>query len=560
MSKKGRFLLMSLVVVFLLPYMMGMVNAENVDDYLVDAEENQVEQILEEQAVDYVSKYVNTAYLYETEDFATGTVLKASDHLSVAEISENGTSLATSDMKGNLLQFSEVAEYLKYVRSAEDRVYEDFHQEVFVTSVEVNDDVAEVDLYVWLTFRYPECEEESACGDRYTVYFLHNDGEWIISDIYAEELESYYLLKEEFDCQAALLEYEEAAMMCASAGSDADASISVASVAMDLGGNNTMAYRAANAAAYAYTYTTTTYNGIASGNDKSFMSDYFGKYEKNCINFVSQCVWAGLGGNDSQSAVSNHDAPMESKWNPSTSSWVSCTAFLNYVQNYGGNTTDTTLRATKLGVVGAYSDFTGYSASDLYGAVLLLSNYGYEHDPDHALIVTSVSGTSRSDVYVCGNSPMRKNVSVADAAFSYQSIAVIKPQCFQMAYTNSSCQINGHTYPVVEVSPGTYSTTCQVCGYHDLRVVGTMLRPQKLGTTATIQGKTNQKCFRIAINITYPDGTNVWKEFTDTDTASFSYTFMKTGLYTVSIHARDLDPDLDSTSSSTYHTFKVRVY
>lgn len=68
---------------------------------------------LERKAIDYATKFVNTAYLYETEDFVTGTLLEVPETVlaqaGMSEITVNGTASSVSDLKANLQQFADVA-------------------------------------------------------------------------------------------------------------------------------------------------------------------------------------------------------------------------------------------------------------------------------------------------------------------------------------------------------------------------------------------------------------------------------------------------------------------
>lgn len=573
MNRTTRFLSLILAVLLLFPWTASAAGAEIISDIPIDAEKDPllVAQ-LESQAIDYVTKYVNTAYLYETEDFVSGTLLDVPETVltqsETAELTVSGTATAVTDLQANLQQFADVAEYYRYIRSAQGYELEDFEINISDVATAINGSSAEVSLYTLITFRYPELDEPSACGDHYTVYFEQIGDEWCIVDIYAEELEAYHLTREHFDCAEAIEQFDSASHLHVSTeteivSSGQSPSAELTAITPDLGGNNRYSYNAFNAVAYAYTYTTGSYTGDY--NNSNFLNGNFGDYTYlggNCINFASQCVWAGLGGSNTSSTIDSYDLPMDNSgngiWKANAANWITCSGFLNYIKNYGSSISETTLRAT-YSTINSNASFSGFTSSELLGAVLLLTKSD-ANSPYHALFVTSVNGTSRSDVYICGNSPMRKNISVTYGAYASDSICVITPQYLQIAFGNTTCLANGHTFPVAETAVGSYHTVCSVCQYKDLRVVAVQKKPILIGTTSTISGSSNYTCYRMAINITYPDGTSIWEEAYNTSTISYSYTFTKTGLYTITIYARDLNPDAEENTYAVSQTFTVRVY
>lgn len=105
---------MVLAVLLLFPWTAGAVSAETITDIPIDTEDDAllIGQ-LESMAIDYVTKYVNTAYLYEEEDFVTGTLLEVPEEVFIqsgtAEITTDGTASAVSDLQANLQQFADVA-------------------------------------------------------------------------------------------------------------------------------------------------------------------------------------------------------------------------------------------------------------------------------------------------------------------------------------------------------------------------------------------------------------------------------------------------------------------
>ena len=415
--------------------------------------------------------------------------------------------------------------------------------------------------------------EPSACGDNYTVYFRKIVDEWCIVDVYSEEHAVYHLTAEEFDCAEAITQYE----MAKTSEKNLDVEVIIAGDDMyesraipglTLGGNNRREYFPDNAIAYAYTYTDWNEIFHSEGDNEAFYNTNFERYlqcEQNCMNFASQCLWAGLNGNnydkDNSKPIGWKNYPMDIEgaentqtWNIDTASWSSCGNFKTYIKTSGGNTTDTTVRAS-LYQVASQQDFGSLATSTLKGSVLLLANTT-DGAPYHALFVTDASGSARSEVKVCANNPMRQNITVSRCAFSTDAIYVIRPTRFQIA-VDSRCS-SGHTYPTAYADPTKKGTQCSVCGYYDLRLVGTMFKPLDVGDTETLEARVNYTCYSIAINVTHPDGTSIWYTANNTDTLTHTYTFAKKGLYTIYMYARDL-PETESASFKLSHVFTVRV-
>lgn len=145
---------------------------------------------------------------------------------------------------------------------------------------------------------------------------------------------------------------------------------------------------------------------------------------------------------------------------------------------------------------------------------------------------------------------MRKAVSLADRGYHTSAIYLIIPNYM---IRSSACG----SYPFHHFLDD--YAGCTRCNFTKLRVTGNMYQPVSVNTTLNITGTANINCYRMAIGITTPSGTTTWYEAEDTDTITQVYPFYQTGLYTITISARDVT-DLDALSSTDSHTFKLRVY
>lgn len=156
-------------------------------------------------------------------------------------------------------------------------------------------------------------------------------------------------------------------------------------------------YSSVNSTAYARSYVSSS-NGL--------FPDFTGN-GGDCQNFASQAIWRGLGGTNTQAAVTNRWMPMITPATSSTrawycnhnnhnASWTGTISFGNYI-NGGGAAT-----------YGPYGQIISGYASAQAGDILQM-----DHDRDgtwdHSFVVTLVRGTAgnraASDIQVCEHSP-----------------------------------------------------------------------------------------------------------------------------------------------------------
>lgn len=155
MKRIKNVLLLVLVVLLLFPWTLAAAGTEIIGT--VDTEEDAlISARLEEMAEEYVTKYIRTAYLYEEEDFVTGTLLEMSEEtLEKAELTTlkvNGTEEKIADLQANLQQFADVAEYFKYVCSEQEGTLWNLQLAFRNINTLVKADYAEVSLYTLVTF------------------------------------------------------------------------------------------------------------------------------------------------------------------------------------------------------------------------------------------------------------------------------------------------------------------------------------------------------------------------------------------------------------------------
>ncbi len=544
---------------------------------------------LETTAIEYVNRYVETAFCYKEVDFAEKTLLSlvSESKLSTASVGNStltlrGVTHTLSDLYGNLRQFEGVADYYKTTRQANGMARYNFNADYSILETVISDTTAYVKLYALVTFQYTVGGEVAAFGDNYVVHFAKYNNNWCIVNVEAEEFESYSLTKEEFDYEKATQQFLTTAQL-RSKQAEPEAQLVYEPINMDLEVTSTRTvqnrryYNRNNATAYAYTYTTQSYTG--DGNHQDFLNDNFGNYtaDGNCQNFVSQCVWAGFNGSDDPNYIGGSHFPMDQwglafqddreslHWYYTSGAdrehWTAPYSFRDYIDasNSAAYSDTTGIGATVYSIPAGSTSFSAVT-----GATALIGGVLHVMGERHAVIITGATSKDFSGVTICENSPMRKAVCLRDqTAYTEGAMELILPQYFNIA---NNC--SGHSYASYStgISPSGRGSVCQSCGYESLTVYGNMIKPIPAGTTASIIANASMLCYRISIGVAPPDpnnpGSNLttsWTNYSNVGNTSRSYTFSTPGLYIIRIVAHDISIT-NSNSHSVTHVFKVRVY
>lgn len=537
----------------------------------IDSEPMDNTSILADRAVEYVTRYVENAYLYEDHDLAVGTIRSVAaytDHAAISgqeRLSLNGETFSVAELCKHVRGFEDMATYYRYTRSAQNITRHHFTLATTVLDTEIGADYATVQLYAHITFQYEEDGETTECGDRYEVKFGNVHGVWCIVDIVSEEMIAYGMTPDSFDLAASLAQFDRLQKqdpVVQTVEPENGVEEGAEPAALNDSVNTYWYYNRDNAAAYAYTYTTDSYTA-SEGDNASFINDNFVYYSgANCQNFASQCVWAGLGGSDTSDTIDSFRFPMDTsgdnKWYcngqwDAVVHWTNTHRFDEYVRASSAEKIGTRMNASVY-TLSAGQSFASISnaTTRLLGAVLHV--YGSNTNYGHAIVVTGVAGTESSSITFCANSPMRKAAKLSDyGRFISNPIRVIIPSSM---IRSKVCSSSGHTYASSSTGTSCYCTRCGEC---KLTITGSLLKPLKAGTTKAITGTANVKCFRIAIGVTKPSGYTSWYEFTNTSSATVNYTFSERGLYTVVVAARDV-ATTEAHSCKETHTFKIRIY
>ena len=206
-------------------------------------------------------------------------------------------------------------------------------------------------------------------------------------------------------------------------------------------------------------------------------------------------------------------------------------SFLNYANAANGDTPseDNIL-------FNVYKPSAGVDLSGIYnwqnrllGSVVLL------YDDGHAMVISKVTGSSPSQIFVSAHTSDVKLVPLS--------------QCFD----STDYSLGYH----IIVPEGYYSYTntpnCRVVSkWQDAVAQNTTLN-----LSATAVRKSGGSVYRMAMRIITPSGAEQWQgETLNTTKYSKSYQFTEKGLYTITVYARETS----SSSNSVSSTISVRVY
>lgn len=343
------------------------------------------------------------------------------------------TNMSLQTMSNDLSLQEDITAFYGALYEMEDVTYSNFESDYLFNDISVNGDYAAVDVTLVLNYQYSDCDQPTYEEIRYNLTLMKLNGSWYIADVASDDpmFQQYY--QGGFDLESAVQGCEDALE-----NSDLyEPVLSEQNIAVPMTTSD-ITYNKQNAINYALTYTTSTDTG-----EPSFKNDLFHWFDADCMNFASQCVWAGFGG-------SNYSADVQSGYGmdkdgsntgntawwanatTGTNSWASCRNFRLYVQN-STNASDKGMTGA-LNAIAYNSNSLGYPASTLLGSVLHVKGYsnGSPVAGGHAVFVNAATGNSRSEVYYCAynNTAKNKRLSLsfpASTTDTYQSVTIVVP-------------------------------------------------------------------------------------------------------------------------------------
>lgn len=454
---------------------------------------------------------------------------------------------------------------------SDDTYYTDVTEEVTYRIIDGND----MDTYVATQFQVTLKETENG----FKIMDVYDPEDWFTAE-YEEEGFDYEVLLEDYTGEEPVAaevisepeETIEEAVQSTPLKSGLDSQVTASvdgpqKAAAQYRINTYRPYNAQNGSCYAYTYSANDGSKNTYYNDK-----FYYHYQTDCINFGSQCIWAGFGGSNDDASILNHNAPMDAggtwQWygraaddsEVSYVTWRSNQYFNRYMtgMNHSGSGEAGVLsRIIELPAVsGSGNGVLEINPFDLLGAVLQVK--GGSTDYAHAIFVVGINPTkgkfTRNNVYFCSHTNNRRNACLGDW-FPNCKIRVFQPLLYRDV---SYCTQKQHVYSKVE---GGSDGTCNACGFVRLYLTPYMTKPVSVGTETTIGGTANLRCDEMRILVKAP-GEETAAEVeaaSDTRICRTSYSFDQAGLYEITVYGTDQDRDQCSDSVSRSVTYTVRV-
>ena len=471
------------------------------------------EETAVEAAVEMVLRnYQEEAMLYETRDLYAGTVAEPGLLFDQPDrtfpIAKEEKTL--DQLRENFIYLEKKARFYAVMRQIQGIYRENLQLFYEFSSLEIEDDVAVASVTETASFRYTDSTLPSIYNTNYTVRLVKLDGRWLAADVTdGSRFDKYY------KSQGAAFDEGAALSTFAANLEREDCVVSFPYTPSDAGGR--ILYNGANAAAYAYTY-----SSLAPGTPRAaFYNAQFTSYAGqggDCMNFGSQCMWAGFGGSQTSAAISRHAFPMDisgdSQWFGRAAGggkinygWISCQSFRQYLTgNKEGTGSGGSNASSDMGMYATILDagpagaLDGVTAEELVGAIAQVEGSGGSYS--HTIVLTAADGTRRNQVYFCGHTKDITHVKLGD--YYIWDIKVFIPRYLRTGGADVS------------------------------QVETDRLLPVEAGTTGVLNARTSGVQEQITITVTPPNGAAERAGAARNATScEAEYTFSEPGLYQV---------------------------
>ena len=423
----------------------------------------------------FLKSYGDEAMLYHSSDQTVCSVAAPQaaeawgDDL-VFQIGEKETSLA--DLRENIAFVEKKAAFYSAMRQMQGIYRENLQLSYRYPVFQLEDSFCHVSVTETASFYYVDSDRPSVYETVYSVDLVKLGGQWLVADITdGSRFDGLYKEDPAFDTAAALAAFE------ANLHTEACRVSNPSPPAAEDTEDGYLPYCGANAAAYAYTYSRQEARALREEFYNPLFRSYAG-HGGDCMNFVSQCMWAGFGGSQTQRSVDSASLPMDtdgdSQWYSygadSTAepalSWVSCQSFRKYLTGAldgagteGSNASDDRGMCAAILDVGPGSPITGVPAESLIGAAAHVEGAGGPYA--HAILLTDAVGTSRSEIWFCSHTKDMTHIKLGDYYFGPMKVYIprymrlspppfITPDALQPVEVSSAALVGFHT---AEVSP-----------------------------------------------------------------------------------------------------------
>lgn len=514
---------------------------------LTTADEFEIKTVVE----GYLKECAETIFLAEKHDYARNTltdaIMKKSNRATalpqqIADSRERNClelmraidfePVKTEDFLDNLHLQNTRIKYLRGLHELYNITYKQFSANYTFEKVVVDEDYAVVSVCESLDYQYSDSNNQSGEQTMFNISLVKQDGKWIILEVICDDMLFLTNYKDSSDLE------EEARRLNAGTVQLTDAvGVEIEDTAVPFAVGN-IAYNRDNAVNYALTYLAPADDGTGSAKP-TWANDNMPWFSANCMNYVSQCIWAGFGGSNSSTDIANfygmdtEGTSAAHKWyankTTSSTSWRSCAAFRTYISDFESGKVDMGCTTQE---IASNSDSLVYTANALKGAAIQgkgLDNDGNSVALGHVVFVTDATGSTRNSVFVSGYNNNIRN----------KKLALVYPK------TSTAREIDR----LFLIIPGHMKNADT-----GFRVWANLCAPLSVGDAIPIQAYGSAQCKSILLRIYDASGASALvKNFSGASSISTSYTCTTSGLWKIVIMGTD-----DSNTTKTF-TYTVRI-
>lgn len=484
------------------------------------AEENGEEEAVKAAVEAFLRSYTEEAMLYTACDQTICTVAApgvGQDGGQVFSISDEDVTL--EELRKNIAFVEKKAGFYAEIRQIQGIYRENLQLSYTFRSLRFKENTCAVSVTETAVFYYTDSQQPSVYETIYSIDLVKLGQQWLVADITdGSRFDGLYKNDPSFDAGTALAEL---ALELQTENCKLTAPWDPVGASGEQSG--WIPYNGANAAAYAYTYSRQNAETARENYYNPQFKSYAGQ-GGDCMNFVSQCMWAGFGGSQAQDAISASASPMDTEgdsiWysrgvnsdEEPVLSWVSCQSFRKYLTGeLDGSGTAGSNAAADMGMytaiidAGPGSPITGVPVDSLIGAAAHVEGAGGPYA--HAIILTAAAGTSRSDIWFCSHTKNLTHIKLGDYYFG--PIKVYVPRYMRTGAPQAFIQAD-------------------------------ILPPVAASSIASVGFRTAAVSPDLCLVITSPDGT-AGEPFTAQDTNAIfaEYLFSSPGLYRVDCTAAE---------------------
>lgn len=437
----------------------------------------------------------------------------------------------------NLILQSDRTKYFRHLQESRGFSYNYFNTNYVFDEIIVDKNYAIATVIEKLDYQYCGCDFSSYEQYTYNISLAKVDGQWVIVDVVSDDPFFLEYHTGGFDLDAAIEDINAATVLeKASIPAEPVQVSTISPQAQELA--RAIRYNKQNAVNYAFTYTTKSDDGTK-GQKPEYTNPNMPWLNANCMNFVSQCIWAGLGGSNSAEDINNHNmmdtegTSTAHKWytttSSCTSSWSSCSSFKTYVDTPDSSGTDLICQTKE---IDSTSNDLYFSADSLIGAAIQTKGLNSNNQPvqfGHVVFVTEAYSSNRDWVFITAYNGNWKNVALSS----------------RYGATSQKSKVD-NLYIIVPSYMRAYKS--------GLRLWADLLNAQPVGTSVPINGYANTTCNSFKVKIYNPSGKlETTKYFTRTSSISSNYTCSQAGTWKFVLSATD-------SSDTASFTYIVRVY